>query len=606
MFWASQSGTSQRLAVQYSRQIATTFGRTATVIDLSDIDVKSIAQLQRTTPAIFLLSTYGEGNPPDNGVAFLEWLSDLQGPHFDTLHFAILGFGNSTYKYFNKFALDVQDRLEVGGATSLLCLEGADDGKGLTEETFFSWSEKSFKMLCNRFQFSKLARSYSPAFTITYGDHNSKGVKSAPSHGREVQNARAMARLSEVHEVPLAKIESISSDPSAECLHIDLDISANTSLKYETGDHLGVWPKNLGPAVDALRCALGILQEDMQRELNLQGDSSLGVSGVERPMTMVDLFTRRLEICRPMPRQVLQDLIQFAPTSQAKDWLSEVGSSSESFSRFKANHLITMASILKASSPDLPWDIPLAFVTETLGFIQPRYYSIASASTVHPRQISLTAGMLRLPLEHDQKSIYGLTSSNFLELAAGSTANTETSRTLIDQSHGTVYCHVRKSSFHPPASPSQPMLLIATGTGIAPFRGFVQQRARLHQVGQNIGKIMLIYGCRSSRSHLYKQEIEEAQSVLGANLEVIVAYSRIADRPRHLQDSVSESSSQIVDMIVEQKARVYLCGSTKMAKDAGVLIEKHVSACMHWTPEQAGTFLAQLRIRKQWIEDVWG
>jgi len=118
-----------------------------------------------------------------------------------------------------------------------------------------------------------------------------------------------------------------------------------------------------------------------------------------------------------------------------------------------------------------------------------------------------------------------------------------------------IFCHLRKSKFKPPVSSPQPMIMIATGTGIAPFRAFLQHRVRLRKMGKEIGKMMLFFGCRNDAEHLYKEELSAFQQSLHDRLEVIVAYSRSQSDKCYVQDKIREHEQDLVHLIVELKAK---------------------------------------------------
>jgi NADPH-ferrihemoprotein reductase len=164
-----------------------------------------------------------------------------------------------------------------------------------------------------------------------------------------------------------------------------------------------------------------------------------------------------------------------------------------------------MSSILMLASAGQPWNIPLSFVMESLGLIQSGYYSIASASAVYPRQISLAVVLLSIHLDESDDIIHSVTSTYISKLCENKTSSGEVASQgqVAGEELAELFYHVRKSTFKLPASEAQPMLMIATGTGVAPCRGFIQHRVRLYQIDREVGRTILIFGCRDENSHLY-------------------------------------------------------------------------------------------------------
>lgn len=565
-------------------------------------------------PTVFILSTYGEGNPPDNAVRFWEWLYNAQAnvAYLEDIQFCMLGLGNSNYKAYNKFSRDSYALLADLHAKTLLRLHLVDDAIVNSEESFLAWSEKLMETLVSKFGFDYQRHDYQPSLNIIFGDYVPDSLNMGPPcFGKTIQNIRTNARLSSIRKIPVKSMVRLGTDPAKQILHINLDISKCGDFKYETGDHLGVWPENPQSEVEALRSVLAIPTDKMHRSIVIayeQSDIHQRFKN-EAPLTLAALFTRHFEICRPVPRQLLRHLLQFAPSSEAKLWLSALAHDSQQYAKYKVSHRITLAAMLRSASPGQPWPIPISFIIENLSLMKPRYYSIASASSVQPREISLTVGLLSLPLEGSEERIHGVTSTHFSEMLdlRHCTSNLDSIHSLPTAASGFhVFCHVRRSDFKPPVSPLQPMLMVSTGTGVAPFRGFIQHRLRLHQIGKEVGDMILFFGCRDQYSHLYRDEFEEAHKTLGDRLHIIVAYSRSAHSPAYVQDEIREKAHTIAGLLTERQAKTYICGSTRMAKKVRQVIESCLRDSKSWSDTQLSEFMKGQSRSKQWLEDTWG
>lgn len=399
-----------------SLEIATTFRKSALVVDLSDVAADTITQLPRSKAALFLLSNYGEGDPSDNATAFAEWLNASQiQDSLKNLSIAVLGLGNSTYKHYNQFARFAQETLGIRGAKSLLPLLFADDALGLTDEHFWTWTEKLFTTLKSSLGFVEQPHSYQQTSQISFGEDALNDVDIyTPQFSKQATNFRAQLSLSAIHNVLIRKAVNLTPHSDRTSLHVEVDISEYPELKYDIGDHMGIWPENPRDEVDALRFALGLDQEFMHKRLSIS--SNLADTDVphvySNPMTLQALFSRHLGICNAISRKATLDLYQFAPSAEASAKIRSITSDHETFARHKASYKITLAAMLSWASPGTPWTTPPSFVLEALLLIEPRYYSIASSPIVSPRQVSLSISLLSIPLQAAER-IHGVASSPF-------------------------------------------------------------------------------------------------------------------------------------------------------------------------------------------------
>ncbi|KAM0213589.1 hypothetical protein ACHAQD_009242 [Fusarium lateritium] len=616
IFWGSQSGTSERLATQLSYEITSAFSKNSLVVDLSDIDLDSIEELPRDKPVLFILSTYGEGDPSDNAAAFFDWLkpSTKKTMTLDGLPFSVLGLGNSTYKYYNQFGRIAHNALQKRGAQPLLPLNLADDAVGLTEEHFWSWQEAVFRLLQSHFGFVEQPRTYHPTLEVshvTIVNPKDEAIYT-PRFAKQTDNARARASLSKIFKILVVKAQTLTPNSTQGCLHMELDISSHPELKYDVGDHIGIWPQNLAKEIEALRVALGISSDEMFEGILITQNTSAGdIQPIyPEPTTLHALFSHHLDICHPISRKTIMDLEQFVPSNEAKQWIRAIAKDQESYIQHKAAFKITLSEILLSASSRQSWNIPLSFILETLPSLNCRYYSIASAPIVSPRQVSITVKLLSVPLHNDV--VEGVSSAYLNKIQ---TIQNETGQNIDNDSQlfggdplsSNVFCHVRKSKFKPPVNPYQPMIMIATGTGITPFRAFLQHRARLSKMGKEVGKMMLFFGCRDGSDTLYEAEIAEFQRSLGRSLEVIVAYSRSRScKKAYVQDKIQERKEDVVRMIADQDAKTSLCGSTKMARDVKQVVGALLMEIKGWSNEKLVEFQKTQMRTNQWQEDVWG
>ena len=163
IIWGSQSGSSERMAHQLAHECWVRFQLKALVADASDYDPQTLAQPKFT---VFLLSTYGEGDPSDNAIDFVSWLNSNNGTSLHNLRYAAFGLGSSNYKYYNRVVDVVVDGLKKAGATMILPLAKADDAMGMTEEAFLEWKEELFSMFRSHLGIEERDPGYQPMHLI--------------------------------------------------------------------------------------------------------------------------------------------------------------------------------------------------------------------------------------------------------------------------------------------------------------------------------------------------------------------------------------------------------------------------------------------------------
>ena len=195
----------------------------------------------------------------------------------------------------------------------------------------------------------------------------------------------------------------------------------------------------------------------------------------------------------------------------------KLGSDKDYFKEHVTDRNLNLAQLLEITGKGVTWDkIPFSFLFETMVKIQPRYYSISSSSLVQKDKISITAIVESIEKPGAPYALKGVTTNYLLALKQkqhgdpnpdphGLNYSITGPRNKYDGIH--VPVHVRHSNFKLPSDPSKPIIMVGPGTGVAPFRGFIQERAAQAKAGQNVGKTILFFGCRKqSEDFMYADE----------------------------------------------------------------------------------------------------
>ena len=345
---------------------------------------------------------------------------------------------------------------------------------------------------------------------------------------------------------PVLVVRNLNGAGSAkEVNHVEFDLTGS-GLAYEAGDALGVIPQNCLDLVSAVVQALGC-----------DGEEAVPSPAGELPLRTA--LQVHFDLGKPAP--ALLDLLGVPPDARAS-----------------VHHVID-AVLASTSKP-----APAAFVG-ALKKLQPRLYSISSSPKAHPGHVHLTVGAVRY--EINGRARKGACSTFLAERALA---------------HGTVgvFVHSNKA-FRPPADPAAPMIMVGPGTGIAPFRAFLEERAATQASGKN----WLFFGDqKASSDFLYREELE-AMKASGLLTRLDVAFSRDQKEKIYVQTRMLEHAAELFSWL-EAGGCFYVCGdASRMAKDVDAALHQVVEKAGGKSPEEAAAYIQALKAAKRYQRDVY-
>ncbi|CRG89523.1 hypothetical protein PISL3812_06559 [Talaromyces islandicus] len=634
VFWGSQSGTAERLAAQLAKECQLRFGIGTLCADLSDYDPESISELGSNHIAIFILSTYGEGDPSDNATGLWDWMQNTtaagssdEGPRLANLRYGAFGLGNSNYKNYNRVIDVTVAFLDNSGAKSFVAVGKADDAERSTEEDFLSWKDSLFSVFRTDFQYVEKVVEFQPTMAVIE-DVSLEPIDlhhGEPTHAAD-NNKKGAAACSQIQTLGIKNARELFTSTNRHCVHMELDLSEYPEMNYKTGDHLALWPSSPSNEVELLTQSLG-LQRKMDTPLLLKSlDSSNVKIELPSPTTIRALFTCYLEICAPVSRSTVEGLAQFAPNPEAKAFILKLGQDKQAYSTYLTHTHVTLGRLLSlASNSTGRWSkLPLEFVIESLPRIQPRYYSISSSSVLSPRRVALTALVASDPLPKNPQVVINGVASNYLLALMKAQVPIHNLAGIIAPEYDLagpngslaqgqkLYAHIRRSKFRLPTQSTCPIIMIAAGTGLAPFRAFIAERAKLHNVGKPVGQMLLFFGCRRpEEDFIYQNELLQMQKGLDNGKEslfkIVTAFSREQNSPKtYVQHRVNEYGTDIVRLMEEEGANLYICGRATMAREVSSILGDFLIQTRRWNDGQAQNWIQDFRKRGKWREDVWG
>ena len=575
VLYGSNLGTSERIANEIAED-GRARGFSVTLGALDDY----AAALPSDGLVVICTSSYN-GNPPDNAVGFHRWLATGLAP--DTLSavtYTVFGAGDRVWaSTFQKVPTEIDERLQAAGATRF-APRGAADASDDFDGQFRDWYASLWTLAGEA-----LGLAAQPEVVA---DTNRYEIATTGQrlHGAFFSALDATAyRVAENREL-LTRVAT-TGPIAASTRHIEFELP--DGVTYRTGDHIALLPRN---AAELVGRAAALAELDLDELVVIRPNTAAPSHlPLDTPFVVSELLSARVELQAPLTRAQIKTLAEFAtdPDEQA-ELCAFAADGAENITRYRDEILFKRVSLLDMVQRYRSIDVPLNTCLDLLPGLTPRYYSISSSPTANPNRCSISVGVLRAPARSGS-GVYHGTASNYL-------ARTNPGAMVPG------FIRPPGLPFDVPEDPATPMIMIATGTGLSPFRGFLQERAARGTATQ-LGPALLIYGCRlPDADFIYEDEIRQFES--DGVVSVITAYSRIEGPGRaRVQDAVRVNAERILELI-DAGAITYVCGGAGTVAPAlrdafADIYQRHhgVSA------EQATAWLEEQRAANRYLEDVW-
>ena len=501
------------------------------------LDAVDAEALRTAGTALMLTSTTGDGDPPDNAAELWEALSGDDAPSLDGLRYAVLAFGDPSYDEFCGFGRKLDARLTELGATRLLDRVDCEPDFTLT------------------------AAQWLTSVSDLLGEAGTTGPVDAGVD--EVPAPRSIGRSNPL-STRLIGNERLNGDGSVKDVRRFTFALPADALTYDVGDSLGVWPRNSPPAVDAFLSATGLTPEEI---VDLGGES----------LTLQEALRDRLEIAKVTPAVLqfvcahttdgadeLRSMLLPDNTSALDDWLW-----GRQIADVVAHHPVA------ASAAE--W-------LSVLAPLAPRQYSISSSPLENPAEVQLTVSAVRYNVHGTPR--HGVCSTYLADHAAD-----DDIRIWVQ----------RAAHFAPPDDPDTPMIMVGPGTGIAPFRGFLQHRRALGHRAPN----WLFFGEQHAATDFYYRDELSAMLADGSLTRLDVAFSRDQSSKVYVQDRMIEHGREIWRWLSDG-AHFYVCGDrTRMARDVDDALTRIVAEHGKLSGPSAESYVKALAAEKRYVRDVY-
>ncbi|WP_454163170.1 molybdopterin-dependent oxidoreductase [Gordonia iterans] len=549
--WASQTGTAEEFAQECARALGTA-DRPAV---LAEADHVSLDDLRGTV--LFVVSTTGDGDPPDDGVALWDALATATAQDVAELRYAVLGFGDSSYADFCGFARKLDGRLQTLGAVRLAERVSCEPDY---EETAAAWLSRIGDLLDE--QLGEEAHGLGAADPAAAGgDRSHDGAERVPaSQGSGPASTSAYSKKNPLVTRLVANDLLTAAGSAKEVRRFAFELPEGT-LQYETGDALGVWPRNSPALVDAWLELTG-----------LDGDETITFAGEQ--MALRTALTEHLEIAK-----VTADLLRFLNAVHDDPDLTALVNAPAQLAEWTWGR----------QSLDLLARYPVAASTADwlaiLRRLQPRLYSISSSPLVSPDRVEVTVSAVRFD------GPAGLRRAGVCSTYLADAEPDAPVRIFVQ----------RNKSFGPPEDPAAPMVMIGPGTGVAPFRGFLHHRAHAGATGDN----WLFFGEQHRATDFYyRSELEQFHRD-GVLTEFDLAFSRDQDEKVYVQDLMLARAGELWQWL-QRGAHVYVCGdASRMARDVDDTLHRIVAEQGRLAPRAADAYVTALAAERRYVRDVY-
>lgn len=543
ILYGSQTGNAEDIAEQLVAR-AESAGLQATAVDMLDYKPRDF---KKEKNVVICVSTHGEGDPPDNAEELHEFIFGKKAPKLDGLNFSVLAFGDTSYEHFCQTGKDFDVQLEKLGATRIADRVDLDVDFDEAAETWMDDVVAVFK--------DKLGGG--PAGPVDHA--NVTAMPGAAAAAAPAADAPSRKNPYQAEVLTNTVLNGRGSDK--EVHHIELDVE-DSGLVWEPGDSLGIIPANDPTVVEELIASLGVSADEQ-------------VTGIDGEVGLEHALTHQYEITT-LTRPFVEKYAERAGNDELDALLGE--DQREAFAEYLDGRFIV----------DLVEDYPVAGITgndfvRLLRKLPPRLYSIASSYAANPDEVHLTVAAVRYAAHGRNR--HGVASSQLAD-------RSEDARLPI-------YIDANKN-FKLPADDA-PIVMIGPGTGVAPFRAFLEEREEREATGKN----WLFFGAQHFRTDFYYQTDWLRWRDDGLLTRMDVAFSRDQAEKVYVQDKIRAAGKELFGWI-ESGASVYVCGDANaMAADVHDALLALIGEYGKLDAEAAAGYLKNLQKEKRYQRDVY-
>ncbi|MCB5292433.1 bifunctional cytochrome P450/NADPH--P450 reductase [Arthrobacter sp. SO3] len=566
VLYGSNAGTSK----DFAQRIANDAGRRGYSPTIGPLD--EAAGGLPTEGLVMVVSSSYEGQPPDNARKFLAWTQGLKPGSLAGVRYVVFGNGNKDWaRTYQEVPKAVDARLGAAGAVRIYA-RGEANARG----DFFG-------------DFNEWYAGFWPAVDAALGQRTSSPAAQPQLELQFVGNVRdpllRQNGLALGTVVANRELVDLATPGARSKRHVE--IALPEGMSYRTGDYLAVLPLNPSGLVQRALARFN-LDYDANVLLSMErGDSFLPTGS---PVAVGELLSSYVELAVPATRAQLEDLADVAADAEQRSGLEALA---QDRGRYAAEILDKRVSLLDLLETYPSCQLSFTSFLQLLTQLTPRRYSISSSPLWSPDHATLTFAVIQAPAWSGRGTFEGASSTYLAQARPGSRI--------------AVTVRPSNAAFHPPASLAVPLIMVCAGTGLAPFRGFVQDRAlRAQAEGVTPARALLFFGCRATDTDfLYHPELASWAEDANLDLRPVFSTAPVHGR-RFVQDRLWSDRADVVEL-VKQGATVYVCGDGEymapQVRDTCVQIYREATGA---SAADAGAWMDEVeRTHGRYVADIF-
>nr|ANM86868.1 Fe-hydrogenase 2 flavodoxin-fused protein [Stygiella incarcerata]ANM86884.1 Fe-hydrogenase 2 [Stygiella incarcerata] len=486
------------------------------------LDSYDVCQLSCEKNVVILTSTFGDGELPDNAKKFWNYLAQTHAADLlSNVNFSICGFGSKQYTKFCEAALMIEKRVKALGGkfpvAPVACDESAGD-KGMG--TLDGWEKEAFTAMGGAEE--SVIEPPAPEYVVSLAIGKAARPRPCPPGYHFVRLATNNSITPEGYDRPVRYIE------------FNLE---GSGLKYAVGDHISILPRN-----DPAKVA------DFLKFAGLEGSTNITVTPIDREevmtipphLTVAELFEQYVDLFGTPSQKLLSQLALLAADEAEKAKLLKLAEDKAVFDEFVKEHNIE--ETLREFPSAMP---PIENIISMVPRIKPRLYSIASSGNMHPKTIQLSIVLVHYKTPGGKPRQGQCTSFLFAQDASKKPL---------------VAVHIKRGVLIPPENPKTPTMMIGLGTGVAPFRGFLQEREFQKAQGVELGPCVFYYGVRYRKKDFFFEDELNAYLKSGVLTDMITAFSHDQAHFIFVQHKIDEEPKKCYEIVKYPNTHMYYCG----------------------------------------------
>ncbi|KXJ93884.1 bifunctional unspecific monooxygenase/NADPH--hemo protein reductase [Microdochium bolleyi] len=525
VLYGSNSGTCEAMAHRIAADAAQ-HGFQVTTLDCLDT---ANGSLPKDQPVVLITASY-EGQPPDNAAHFVSWLENAKANELEGVSYVVFGCGHHDWaSTFHRIPKLVNEKLAEAGASRLADMGLADAAEGDMFADFETWEDET------------LWPALRDKYKVTTDDSKHSHISALRVN---VTKPRVSTLREDVQEAEVVATRTLTAPGEPVKKHIEIKLPSDVT--YRSGDYLAVLPINPKETVSR---AIRRFELPWDANITIEGDSLIPLPKNES-VPVQSIFGAYVELSQPATRRNIISLSEASTEEGDKKALEKLASDD-----YKSEISEKRVSILDLLERFPAVRLPLGSFLGMLPPMRVRQYSISSSPLWNASHVTLTFSVLQAPSKAgDDRTHIGVASSYLDSLEVG------------DRLHVSV--RTSHAAFHLPTDLEKtPVIMVGAGTGLAPLRGFVQERAAMISAGRKVAPAVLYYGCREpGKDDLYSEELAKWESE-GA-VSVKRAYSRVPEKSggnKYIQD-VIWADREYASELWNNEAKLFVCGSRQLGE----------------------------------------